>query len=646
MSHRFVSSRASVVVATALLVGCGASALPPATPVVASPPPPPPPPPDVTAVAAPENLIVFGRLSNLNASTKVATDWARLPDIGTGELVQGLIEGFTETKVKTHLAEVVDASLPIDYAATMEPRLGAEPDYAIALAVKSLDAAKATLGASYELSAGDNGILRFEARHAQTVESPTRVDEEPSKPCELAPSAGPSAYRLICASSQGALTALGPYLARTTPRQVIPADAHLEVHAQPMKSFGTMARMSGPAMISGLLGLSSATDPAATDLLTAVIGDLLDYAADLDAMTVDATLDPAHGSISFRTTYKSGTSLLARVTTAHPERADVPPAAFSRLPSSVDLAAFGSGIDDADLQRPRELLVAAAREQLKKTKLPPGDQGALVAVLEESIRGARVVMGHGVEDTASYWLVESDDPTGRTAKTLHDGVAAFTRPAVAKWIDDGVPDASRLPTWKLAAPFAGLPKGSLHVELTIPPPSSKPRTPVKGKHGAAVASSPPPAVPVTKPAPQALPEVVHLVVVQDGPRSWLVVSSSEAVIRAELASVTGKASASALLAPGLAALKDTRTTAGGFFTIRSMVEIAREALKRGHAAKRVRWDDILHHLPASGTTPILVTAVPGAPTAEDPGGSYEMTLTLPAEAVRDAVWLGVQLGSM
>ena len=634
----------SLVVASSSLLGCGASALPPATPVVA-PAPPPPPPADVTAVAAPENLIVFGRISKLSASTKVAMDWARLPDVGTGEIVQGLIDGFTESKTKTHLADIVDASLPIDYAATLEPRLGAEPMYAMALAVKSLDAAKTTLAASFDLNAGDNGVIRLEAHRAASAEMSKADDEAGApKPCELAPSAGASAYRLVCGSSHEALTALGPYLARTTARQAIGPDAHLEVYAQPMKGLKTIARMGVPGIVSSVLGLSSGTDPAATDLVTGVLGDLLDYTDDLDTMNLDATFDPAHGAISFRTTYKAATSLLTRVSTAHPERVDAPPAAFGRLPPSVDLASFGSGIDDADLQHPRELLVAAAREQLKKTKLPPGDQAALVAVLTEGVRGARGVGAHGTEGAASYWLFESDDATGRVAKTLRDAVAAFSRAAVATWIRDALPESASLPTWKIAAPLAGSPKGSLHVELTLPPVTPKSKPAMSGKHPAPSTLAAPSTV--AKAAAVTPPEVVHIVVAQEGARSWIVVSTSEAVIRTELAAVLAGPPASALLAPGLVALKDTRTTAGGFFTIRAMVEIAREALKKQRVARRVRWDDILHQLPSGGTTPIVMTAAPGAPTTEDPGGSYEMNLVLPAEAVRDAVWLGVQLGTM
>jgi hypothetical protein len=139
------------------------------------------------------------------------------------------------------------------------------------------------------------------------------------------------------------------------------------------------------------------------------------------------------------------------------------------------------------------------------------------------------------------------------------------------------------------------------------------------------------------------PEVYHLVVVPDGPRSWLVASTNETVLRAKIAALTSATPSAPIASPALSAWKDMHMTAGGFFTIRSLVDLARQSMKGLPDAKHVQWDDILRHLPAGGTTPVVITSSPGAPTADDPGGSRQAEITIPADAVRDAMWLGMQL---
>jgi len=572
---------------------------------------------------------------------KVATDWAHLPAVGAAPFLEGALEGLVEPKGKSGLASVVDGTQPIDFAATVEPKVGATPLFAVALGMKSLDAARGALGASFDFTPADNGVLRMEPHGDVREEGKKGGDSELR--CELAPSVGGSPFRLVCASSHEALTSLAPYLTRTTPRKTIAADAHLEFHADPVKGLATVGRMQGPAILSAILGLSSVDDPAAVELLNAVIGDVFDYTADLDGMSLDASLDPAQGTLTYRTTFKSSGSLMARLATAHPERADVPPGAFSRLPADADFAFFGGGIDDADLLHPRDVLVAAAREQLRKVKLPEADRRALTELLKECVRGSRGMVIHGSADAAGYWLFESEDAGDRADKTVRDVVGVLGRAAIATWVKSGLPATAKLPTWLIAPPFAGLPKGSLHVEVTLFPDAPPPKGP---KPTAAK-----PSKPATASLPHAAPAVYHLVVAPDGPRSWIAVSSSEALIRVKLAALVGAARAADPTSfPELQGWRETRMTSGGFFTVRSLVSIVRESLSghrpaAGETRLLARIDDILRRLPANGTTPILVSAAPGAPTADDPGGSDQVEMTLPADAVRDAVWLGMQMNA-
>ncbi len=626
------------------LAGCAATLPPPPAPPVAAPAPPPPPPPDVTAVPTPENLVVFARLSNAATSVKVVTDWGHLPSLDPTTLVEGLLEGMTDTKDNAVLATVVDATQPIDFAASFQAKIPPKAFGAFAAALKSIDAAKSAVAATFDATPGDNGVIKLALRPGHKKSSAKSEDDDGEEAaCELAPGAGAAPFRLVCGSSKDALSALAPYLTRTAPRESMPADLHLELRAGPIGGFTALGRMQAPKIISNILGLNAAGEPATADLLNAVLGDVLDYVADVDVMTLDATLDPEHAAIAVRTAFKSSTSFLARLATAHPERVDVPPAVFWRLPGDVDLASFGSGIDEADLQHPRELVVAAVDEQLGRTKLAEADRHALSDLVKEVFHASGSVVGHGMDGEASYWLIERTDASTRGDKIVRDVVAAFNRPGIVKWLRGVLPAEATLPTLKLGAQLAGLPKGSLHIEVTIPPEAT-PHAKDKGTTTAAVK-------PATPPPPRPAPEVFHIVVVPDGPRSWAGISSSTATLRARLASVTGASPAPDSLgqkpAPqGLEGFKDARMSGGGFITVRSFVELVRQSMHGRRAAKAARWDNLLHHLPSKGTTPIVMTAAPEAPTKDDPGGVHELHLNVPAAAIRDAVWFGLQVDGL
>ena len=598
----------------------------------------------MTAVPTPENLVFFARLANPATAVKVVTGWGHLPSLDPSTLIEGLIEGMTDTKDNAVLATIVDVTQPIDFAASFHGKMSPKAFGAFAAALTNVDAAKTALAATYDATPGDNGVIKLALRpdHKKSAAKSDDGDDEVAA-CELAPAAGTAPFRLVCGSSKDALSALAPYLSRTSPRETLPADLHLDFRAGPIGGFATLGRTQAPKIVSNLLGLHAASEPATVDLVNAVLGDLLDYVADLDTMSLDATLDAEHAAVSVRTAFKSSTSFLARMTTAHPERVDVPPAMFWRLPGDVDLASFGRGVDDTDLQHPRELVVAAVDEQLARTKLAEGDRHALRDLVKEVFSGAGSVVAHGMDGDSSYWLVHRSDSPARSEKIVRDVVGAFNRPGVVKWLKGALPSAATLPTLKLGAPLAGLPKGSLHVEITIAPEAA-PKTPAKEK---AAGTAKPAAQPLPKPAP----EVYHLVVVPDGPRSWTGISSNVATLSAKLASVSGKAPAADSLGlqplpQGLEGFKEARMSGGGFVTVRSFVELVRQSMRVRKASKAARWENLVRHLPSKGVTPIVMTAAPGAPTTDDPGGVHELRLNVPAGAIRDAVMFGLELGGL
>ncbi len=623
----------------ALLAAC-ATAPPPAPAPLPALPEAPAPPPDLSPVPTPANLVFSGRVANPAASFKVATDWARLPSMDPTTLVEGVITAMTHRRGDAKLASVVDVAQPIDFASSFEVSLPPRPLVALAAAVASIDAAKSALAASYDLRPGNNGVLLLSPREDEAA---SRGEDAPA--CELAPSAGAAPFRLVCGSSAASLRALGPYLTRTTPQKPSASDIHLEARAQPLAGFAQIARMQGPRLVQSLIHLDPATEAARIDLVSAVIGDALDLVGDLGTITVDATLDPAHAVFVARTGFRSTTSLLARLATEHLDAADVPPSSFWRVPADVDFASFGSGIDEADLQHPRDLLAAAFEEAFEGAKLLSSDRDAVVKVIRESIRGTRGLAAHGTAAAASYWLLEWDEPAPVIEKVARDMAAARARPAVVKWAAaDTTPSHMKagFPSLTIAQPLAWLPKGSLHAVLTVPPPASPPTlapppvmTPVKGAHLVKGAKPPTPA-----------PDAYQVAIIPDGPRTWVALSTSEAALRASLASVPGATSTASLgahaTALGLDTFKESRMTAGGLFTLRAFAAVARDGMAAREGVPPAAWDAVVDHLPARGLTPITVTATPLPPTVDDRGGAREMRMIVPAEAIRDMVWFGMQ----
>src|SRR4051794_33168902 len=132
------------------LAACGGGAPPvapvaPAKPIAIAEPPP-----DVTAVPAPDGLVLVGRVTKAEGILKTLGTWTRLPLPGGADLVRSMTDDS--------VADSVDLSQPIDGAVALRSgKRDMDPLIAVSVAVRSFDDAKSKLGAKHKLTPGKNG---------------------------------------------------------------------------------------------------------------------------------------------------------------------------------------------------------------------------------------------------------------------------------------------------------------------------------------------------------------------------------------------------------------------------------------------------------------------------------------------------------
>jgi hypothetical protein len=621
----------------------GAPPLAPAPTPAPAAAPSPPPPPDVTAVPAPAGLIAYARLSKPSQAMKTALGWAHLPPLRPAELNSAL--------AGENIGDVVDLDQPIDVA-LVNGGTGLVPAWAVSAGVRSLEAARSALSERLTLAPGENGAFWIRPAGEGAKKGTTE------RPCEIAPAAGPMPFRLVCGASEEALGYLAPYLTRTSPRQTFESDMHLELYSEPLKPFAKMMRSQAPALLESMLELRRTQAPALADLVEAVVGDLVDLVGDLGKTQIDAQIAPEGVNAALHVGFTGMTSLLAKMSTAHPERADVALPSFWRLPDDSDNAFFSRGYDAKELDHARDLSILAVEGLLGKEGLPEADQKAIGAALHDVLTDAPVVYARGsdvvavqkalvafqtakegmakeqaaraaMEPYLGWWVFGFDEPPTRLQGVVKAMVAAWNRPGIAKWLKthvEGVP-APVLRT----LPASGLPKDASHLELSvfIRPDEAKPVPgPVKVK--------------TTPPTPIRL----HLLVVPDAGRTWLVLAADErmAFAKAKGLLASGAAGAPGTLAsnPRLESLREGRETGGGFTTLRAWVALSPEPNLEVPHGKASDPLGLLASLPAQGLTPIVFTVGSTPAGGDDTAGAFVGKLSIPRPAIEDVILFAVK----
>jgi hypothetical protein len=354
---------------------------------------------------------------------------------------------------------------------------------------------------------------------------------------------------------------------------------------------------------------------------------------------------------------------MARLGTAHPERADVPPRAFLHLPAETDLAIYGRGSDAKLFDHVRELVGNLALETGASAGMPTPERQALRDVVDRmfaTFTSGGVVYGKGydavaidkalaarkgvksgdlaardeadrvlAEQALGWHLVQVGEPITKVGPMLKDWSALWNRPAFAKWAKSQS-SGKMLAQLRVTAAPGAVPKDSVHLEVVIPradleelpeakPGGRPPPKPVKGKKIAVK------------------PLIFHVLAVPDQGGTWIGFGMDAKLVAQQAAVSLSSAPDAATLGKtaNADAIRDVKANGAFLATLRGFLVFT--ALDRGSRSAF----GMLGALPSKGQTPIVMTAVSQGPSVGVAAGSVVGTFTLPRGAIEDIVKLAI-----
>lgn len=565
--------------------------------------------PDLSPVAAPGEVIVVGRWQSPMLAADVIAGWTGLP-LDWRALLDGVLPRTSGGPARELLA--LDA--PVDLLVTL-PRVGTgpEPRIAFSVGVTSIEGALDLAAALDEdVEAVGNRLYRVGGQGELT--------------CMLGPAAGQAPARLVCGDGFGDVEELMPYMTRGLPRETVgTADVHVELRVEPIRRmYGPALEQAGQLAIPFLVREFSLDDPrldaAVAEAARGLLAEGVALIDDVERVAFTVDLDAAAGAartalaVDFRGTRSwTGTTLRDAVS-----RAVAAPDAFWSLPMDVPAASF---IAPGNPARGREIRRSAAEildALLVVGKVPAPLRRQVAQLLEPAltspaatvvVRGSYPAPGehraadHDGADFGAQLLPMMIQQLGWQvyraeipAKKFTDYFDAFVRiyndRAVTKLLEERFPDLEPAEIPRLAAKpaGAGFPAGSRRYELSI----------------------------ATSPAEDTAPTTtqLHLIVVPDGPRTWVAFGNDVGVLRQETARLLAPSSKTLRDRPGLEALRSGRFTSAGFTTLRMTYKGMLQQYVRMSEGELER---MLNALPARGDTPMITTvrvSEEGAPRLE------------------------------
>jgi hypothetical protein len=606
-----------------------------------------PPAPDLSPVPAPPGLVVSGIISKLGTSLATVNGWTQLAMPGA--------ETVTRILADEDLGAIADLDRPIHFAVAVS---GTGPRLTSALgasaAVRDVEAAKTALAEHHKLVPGGNGALLIEplARRPHPADdSDDDSSDEGGHACELAPSYGDGAFRLVCAGDPKELAALGPWLTRGATRESSTYDAHVDVRMQPLKPTISEERRLFSLLLGTVLGGRLGV-PGARDLAQSLGGDVIDFGMDLDTASLDLALSDPGAAATLTLRFSASASVLGRLMTANADRNGPPPASFWQMPADTDVALFDRGIDPNVIARGRDLALKVLGDQLAADGLKDADRHAVVDALGAIVTSAPMVYASGVDADAVHkalaaskaatgraspadpgaadraavqavlgWrILEIDEPASVKVDAMKAIAAALSRPGVVAAYH-AKPGARAVAVRSAPLPKGSpLPKGTEHFAIEVPLPTEREAAPSAGK-------------PAQPPKPLAL----DVFIVPDGTRSWIGVGSDPSLVATKLAASVGASGDTLAAKPELASMKDAAVGAGGFVTARGTAYLAGavSALGGGSDLETLSFLDGTAH---QGMTPIPFSLTAPAAT---PGTSVA-TIQVPRGTVEDVVMAVIQ----
>ncbi|MDP9034259.1 MAG: hypothetical protein M3O50_05595 [Myxococcota bacterium] len=523
--------------------------------------------PDLSAVADPAGLVASGRFARPGAMLAAMSAWSKRPMPESQQL--------TELLTGEALGPLVDMDAPVDFAVVAIGTGSRMRDLAaISLAIKDPVAARAAILEHHKLAPAANGAIVIEGlgRPGGGGEAAGERDEG-GRSCELAPAFGPALLRLVCGKSSDALAQLGPWLTRTAVRAEAASDIHVDVRMPPVRET-LLAQKRLFAMVLASMMAERGGLSAARPVASSMASDLVDFALDLDSVTLDVALGPAGEASATAALRLTGiTSTLGHVATAHPERAGPPPAVFWQLPVDAYMAFFSRGVDDSDVARVRDVVGRVIADKLSALGLAAAEREPIVDAVGKLISAAPMSYAGGVDQDAvgkagaaegagargaavealfGWHLLAIDEPAARFAGAMNELALAWSRRTVAAAhgnSQEAVPSLRAAPVAKGSASLAGASHYVLDLPVVDPDPGGSPSG---GKAN------------VTNTAGRRKLMPIHLLVVPDGARTWLGVAGDEARLAAKLAGAMSGTGATLASRADVAALKDGAVGFGGF----------------------------------------------------------------------------------
>ncbi|WP_437813602.1 hypothetical protein [Sorangium sp. So ce1078] len=647
--------RAALLLPIALAAACAGAPAPQHGPVAPLPPAPLPARAPLALAAAqpvtaPEGLSSVLRIADPRRSWGHLTQFvASTPAgallLGAGPMGPGML---LEQALGPALADVVDLDKSIDVA--WFGITDADSRVVVSLSVAEQDVPR--LHDLFVLKE-QRGMLRVErARDADPNE------EVPPLVCAFEPGERRGSARLLCSQDAKDLDAAAPYLVEVVGREPLEADARIEIMEWSIREI-----MKSEDDADG--------DDDRAEALGRELGD--GFMRDLESMSMDFRWGRAEIDVGFSMRFASRRSplTLALAPAVAPDAA--PPPAFLRLPGDTAVAFYTQGASRAELTPLREAVFRVLRDDMVDDGYDAAALDRFMQRLEAlALTGGPIVMGAGGDRAAAERALAAYKGGGKgAARSQH-----AARRALKSWIlvaleepaDAWIPgvrelfllgeEMDKLRASAKAAGGAGAPGGASSAaggaaggagapggapegrasededeELTTPVIVRAPATLPAGTLHIELRSRP-----LTKDAPPA--HTTHLYVVPAGQRTWFGIGEDDAAVVARLraAADTGRDERTLGAAPGLEALRQPGTLAGGLFSLAGLALLAArgdtpEAIEK--AAKELAE---VAALPARGEV-----AIPLAVTSEVLGsGAARVTARarLPIAAIRDVIALG------